>query len=233
MSQPDFSIEIFQNQYLPDGGQDVNAIVTVTSGEAVAATAASGAEIIMIDCSGTMSSPASKIAEARAATSAAVDVIRDGVAFAVVAGTTEAWPVFPNDGTLAIASEQTRRDAKAAVVRLRPSGGTAIGTWLRLAHQMFAAHPTALRHAILLTDGKNQHESAEQLDQAVALCEGVFSCDCRGVGTDWEVGEIRRISTALLGTVDIVREPSGLAADFAAIMEAAMGKQVADVSLRV
>ena len=65
------------------------------------------------------------------------------------------------------------------------------------------------------------------------MCEGVFSCDCRGVGTDWEVAELRRISSALLGTVDIVPDPAGLAADFAAMMEAAMGKQVADVSLRV
>ncbi len=61
----------------------------------------------------------------------------------------------------------------------------------------------------------------------------MFSCDCRGVGTDWEVSELRRISSALLGTVDIVPEPEGLAADFATMMENAMGKQVADVSLRV
>jgi len=47
------------------------------------------------------------------------------------------------------------------------------------------------------------------------------------------VGEIRRISSALLGTVDIVPDPAGLAADFAAMMQAAMGKQVADVALRV
>jgi hypothetical protein len=233
MSQPDFTIEIFQNQYMPEGGREVNAIATVTSGDQVAVASASGAEIIMVDCSGSMSSPQTKIAEARAATAAAVDVIRDGVAFAVIAGTAEAWPVYPSDGTLAVASERTRAEARAAVGRLRPSGGTAIGTWLRLAYQMFTQHPATLRHAILLTDGKNQHESAEQLDAAIALCQGVFSCDCRGVGTDWEVGEIRRISTALLGTVDIVREPSGLAADFAAMMESAMGKQVADVSLRV
>jgi hypothetical protein len=56
----------------------------------------------------------------------------------------------------------------------------------------------------------------------------VFSCDCRGVGTDWEVAELRRISSALLGTVDIVPDPAGLAADFAAMMETAMGKQVDD-----
>jgi hypothetical protein len=102
---------------------------------------------------------------------------------------------------------------------------------------MFTGHAAtrdvALRHAILLTDGRNEHETPEDLAAAIGLCEGVFSCDCRGVGTDWEVGELRRISSALLGSVDIVPDPAGLAADFAAMMEMAMGKQVADVSLRV
>src|SRR3984885_5116881 len=98
---------------------------------------------------------------------------------------------------------------------------------------MFTAYPASLRHAILLTDGRNEHESPEQLTAAIGMCEGVFSCDCRGGGTDWEVAELRRISSALLGTVDIVPDPSGLAADFAAMMETAMGKQVADVALRV
>jgi hypothetical protein len=98
---------------------------------------------------------------------------------------------------------------------------------------MFTSHPAQLRHAILLTDGKDEHESSGDLDTAINLCEGVFSCDCRGVGTDWQVDELRRISTALLGTVDIVPDPAGLAADFSAMMTAAMGKQVADVALRV
>jgi len=162
-----------------------------------------------------------------------VDVIRDGVAFAVVAGTEKAVPIFPLDYGLAVADDQTRYLAKQAVSGVLPRGGTAIGQWLRLANTMFSTHPAALRHAILLTDGQNAHETPEQLDEAIALCEGVFSCDCRGVGTDWEVKELRTISTALLGTVDIVPDPSGLAADFAAMMENAMGKQVADVALRV
>ncbi len=236
MSQPDFTVEISQNEFLPEGGDDVDAIVTVTSpdtaGAAVAADASS-AEIIIIDCSGSMRSPQSKIAEARAATAAAVDVIRDGVAFAVVAGTDKAQPVFPHDGSLAVADAATRQSAKQAVSGLLPRGGTAIGQWLRLAHSMFTAGDASLRHAILLTDGRNEHETPEQLAEAISLCEGVFSCDCRGVGTDWEVAELRRISSALLGTVDIVPNPAGLAADFAAMMETAMGKQVADVSLRV
>jgi hypothetical protein len=232
----DFTVDIAQNEYLPEGGDDVNAIVTVTSpdtGLAAPAGNTGGAEIIIIDCSGSMRSPRTKIEQARAATAAAVDVIRDGVAFAVIAGTEKAVPIFPLDYGLAIADDQTRYLAKQAVSGVLPRGGTAIGQWLRLASTMFATHPAELRHAILLTDGQNAHETPQQLDEAIALCEGVFSCDCRGVGTDWEVSELRRISSALLGTVDIVPEPEGLAADFATMMENAMGKQVADVSLRV
>ena len=117
---------------------------------------------------------------------------------------------------------------------LRAGGGTAIGKWLQLAYQIFGSYPAAtLRHAILLTDGRNQHETPEELAAAISLCEGSFTCDCRGVGTDWEVGELRKISTALLGTVDIVPDPAGLAADFEEMMRTAMSKQVADVALRV
>ena len=232
----DFTVEVAQNEYLAEGGEDVNAIVTVTSpdsGLAAPVDDRGSAEIIIIDCSGSMRSPKTKIEQARAATAAAVDVIRDGVAFAVIAGTERAEPIFPLDYGLAVADDQTRFLAKQAVAGVLPRGGTAIGQWLRLAHSMFLSEPATLRHAILLTDGQNQHETPEELGEAISLCEGVFSCDCRGVGTDWEVGELRRISSALLGTVDIVPDPAGLAADFAAMMQAAMGKQVADVSLRV
>jgi hypothetical protein len=238
MSQPDFAVDIYQNEYLPEGGQDVNAIVTVTAAGTASqaptpASEANSAEVIIIDCSGSMGAPRTKIAEARAATAAAVDVIRDGVAFAVIAGTHLATPVFPADGTLAIAEPQTREQAKRAVAGLQPSGGTAIGQWLRLAYQLFASHPAQLRHAILLTDGNDEHETPADLDSAIRMCEGSFSCDCRGVGTDWVVSELRRVSTGLLGTVDIVPDPAGLAADFSAMMTAAMGKQVADVALHV
>ena len=237
MTDSGFTVDVDQNQYLPEGGRDVSAVVTVTSGSDVAVAASSGAagsaEIIIIDCSGSMDYPAAKMTQARAATAAAIDVVRDGVGFAVVAGTSTAWPVFPADGSMAVASAASRAAAKQAVAGLRANGGTAIGQWLRMARQIFAGYPAQLRHAILLTDGKNQHETPAQLAAELSQCEGTFSCDCRGVGTDWEVSELRTISTTLLGTVDIVPDPAGLAADFAAMMENAMGKQVADVSLRV
>jgi hypothetical protein len=235
---PGFTVDIDQNPYLPVGGRDVSAIVTVTadatgSGPADAAPDGGSAEIIIIDCSGSMDYPPTKLAEARAATAAAVDVVRDGTWFAIVAGTSTAWPVYPADGSMAVAGERTRADAKAALRRLRANGGTAIGQWLRLAHQIFQTAPATLRHAILLTDGKNQHETPDELAAALSLCEGTFRCDCRGVGTDWEVSELRTISSVLLGTVDIVVDPAGLAADFEELMRGAMSKQLPDVLLRV
>ena len=237
-SLPGFTVDIDQNPYLPAGGRDVSAIVTVTAdetGDAPSEVPPDGgsAEIVIVDCSGSMDYPPAKLAEARAATAAAVDVIRDGTSFAVIAGTSTAWPVYPADGSMAVAGERTRAEAKAALRQLRANGGTAIGQWLRLAHRVFSSSPATLRHAILLTDGKNQHETPEELAAAIALCEGVFRCDCRGVGTDWEVGELRKISTALLGSVDIVVDPAGLAADFEELMRGAMSKHLPDVLLRV
>jgi hypothetical protein len=237
-SLPGFTVDIDQNPYLPAGGRDVSAIVTVTAdetGDAPSARPPGGgsAEIVIVDCSGSMDYPPAKLAEARAATAAAVDVIRDGTWFAVIAGTSTAWPVYPADGSMAVAGERTRAEAKAALRQLRANGGTAIGQWLRLARQIFSSCPATLRHAILLTDGKNQHETPDELAAAIALCEGFFRCDCRGVGTDWEVGELRKVSSALLGSVDIVVDPAGLAADFEELMRGAMSKQLPDVLLRV
>lgn len=229
----DFAVEVFQNEYLPEGGRDVSAIVTVTSAhdDRPLEDDPGGAEIIMIDCSGSMSGRG-KIAAARHAAAVAIDTIRDGVSFAVVTGNHRARVVFPAEPGLAVASPQTRAAAQQAVAGLRARGGTMIGQWLRVAHQLFTSSPAALRHAILLTDGKNG-ELSGQLDQAIALCEGVFTCDCRGVGTGWNVKELRKISTALLGTVDIVPDPAGLAADFASMMRTAMSKTLPDVALRL
>jgi len=242
-SLPGFTVDVDQNPYLPVGGRDVSAIVTVTadaSGEmpspgfgALDDISGRSAEIIIVDCSGSMDHPRKKIREARAATAAAVDVLTDGTWFAVVAGNGNAWPVYPPDGTMAVADDSTRAEARRYLSGLLANGGTAIGEWLRLAYRIFQSCPATLRHAILLTDGKNQHESPEQLAEAISLCEGAFRCDCRGVGTDWEVSELRRISTALLGTVDIVPDPAGLAADFEEMIGGAMSKQLPDVLLRV
>ncbi|MBI0377141.1 VWA domain-containing protein [Streptomyces albiflaviniger] len=261
---PRFSVEVYQNEYLPEGGREVNAIITVTSAGGGAAAgppipapahggyedapgaydsasgrsddsprAARAAVVIMVDCSGSMDYPPTKMRHARDATAAAIDTVRDGVAFSVVAGTHKAVEIFPGDGQLAIADPLTRAQAKEALRSLSPGGGTAIGTWLLQADLLFDSTDAAIRHGILLTDGRNEHEEPQRLRAVLDACAGRFTCDARGVGTDWEVEEVTGIAAALLGTADIVADPAGLAADFTRMMETAMGKEVADVSLRL
>ncbi|MBP2582225.1 hypothetical protein J3A78_002703 [Streptomyces sp. PvR006] len=238
---PQFSVDVYQNEFLPEGGRDVSAIVTVTStgggttGRQPLARAGGGTAgvVIMVDCSGSMDYPATKMRGAREATAAAVDTLRDGTAFAVVAGTHVAKEVYPGNGGLAVADARTRAEAKESLRRLNAGGGTAIGTWLRLADRLLSADGLTIRHGILLTDGRNEHESPEELRAALDACAGRFTCDARGVGTDWEVKEVTGIASALLGSADIVADPAALAADFTTMMEQAMGKGVADVALRL
>jgi hypothetical protein len=243
---PQFSVDVYQNEYLPEGGREVNAIVTVsatgggTVGSAVTAPhlyapgqGPSAAVAIMVDCSGSMDYPPTKMRNARDATAAAIDTLRDGVHFAVIDGTHVAREVYPGGGRLAVADPATRDQAKQALRRLNAGGGTTIGTWLRLADRLLASADVEIRHGILLTDGRNEHESPEDLRAALDACAGRFTCDARGVGTDWEVKEVTAIASALLGTADIVADPAALSADFTQIMEATMGKEVADVALRL
>ncbi|MFD6532302.1 VWA domain-containing protein [Streptomyces sp. NPDC060184] len=239
---PRFSVDVYQNSYLPEGGREVNAIVTVTStgggttgGVPLAGntSASNMAVVLMVDCSGSMDHPPTKLRNARDATAAAIDTLRDGTRFAVVAGTHVARDVYPGNGGLATADRLTKAQAKDALRGLSAGGGTAIGTWLRLADRLLTTAGADLRHGILLTDGRNEHEAPEDLRAALDACAGRFTCDARGVGTDWEVKEVTGVASALLGTADIVADPAGLAADFTRMMENAMGKEVADVALRL
>jgi hypothetical protein len=230
---PGFTVSVDQNPYLAAGATQVDAVVTVTAdaGIAVAAPATDPLEIIIVDCSGSMDGD--KIQSARRATVAAIEQLRDGVAFAVIAGNHVASQMYPaTAGSLAVASPDSRAEATAMMRHLRPGGGTAIGSWLRAAGWLADQHPGSPKHAILLTDGQNG-ERPDQFQPQLDAVTGRFVCDCRGVGADWEVGELRQIASALLGSVDIVADPVDLAADFRAIMTSAMDKQLADVALRL
>jgi hypothetical protein len=228
VTAPEIAVEVDQNPYLAPGATRIDAVVTLTA-TGVAAAPADALEIVIVDCSGSMAGR--KIVSARQATAAALAEVRDGASFAVIAGNHSAHQVYPPTGT-ARAYARTRAEAARAVQGLRADGATAIGAWLRLARRIADAHPNTVRHAILLTDGQNG-ERADVFERAVQGCVGAFVCDCRGVGTDWRVEELRTVASALLGTVDIVARPEDLAADFRALTGAAMAKNVPDLWLRL
>jgi hypothetical protein len=233
-----FTSTVFQNEFLPDGGTDVNAIVTIDcQGAGAAGQSGSGSvgEIIIVDTSGSMGEMNMRLA--KQAAMVAVDNILDGTWFAIIAGNHKAYLPYPavRTGTgMVQANEITRRQAKDAISQFRSDGGTAIGAWLNLAKALFNSVPgLGQRHAILLTDGENHNETPQQLDAAIRNCVGQFQVDARGVGVDWKVEEIRRIAQALLGTVDIIPSAYDMPAVFQELMQKAMARGVADAQLRV
>src|SRR5215831_1260189 len=112
--------EVYQNEYLPRDSTVVDAVVTVTAtGEtSVQSGGTSTAQVIMIDCSGSMADPATKLSAAKKATAAAIDALRKDVPFAVVAGNHEASMAYPNQPELVPATAKTRAEAKRAVTQL-------------------------------------------------------------------------------------------------------------------
>jgi Ca-activated chloride channel family protein len=237
-----FSLTVSQNKHLADQAREMHAILRVRARGLHSRSAATPggnpseaelAEIIIVDCSGSMDHPRTKIGEAKRATAAAIDILPEGVFFAVVQGTDRADMVYPPEIRMAPATAQTRADAKAAVSRLYAAGGTAIGMWLRRARTLFNQHPSAVQHAILLTDGRNEHETADELATALADCAGQFVCDARGIGEDWDAGELLRITSALRGAARAVLTDSDLTAEFQAMIRAAMRKVVPDLRIRI
>ena len=231
--QQGISVDVDHNPYLAEGSGTVDAIVSIAADVAAKTSAPERVEAIIIDCSTSMQAPIEKFDAAKRATAAAIMELVDGTHFTVMCGTEKAVSVYPVDDGLARASTETKAAAMRAVDGLRPHGGTAMGTWLAHVRGIVGHRKGALTHAILLTDGKDEHETPEELGEEIGLSEGEFTCDCRGVGTDWEVDELRAISTALLGTVDIVADPEELAEDFASMMRVSMSKSIPDLTLRL
>jgi hypothetical protein len=233
-----FTATVYQNEYLPDGADDVHAVATITcTGAGAAGSAGDVGEVLIIDSSGSMGTPMTKIRAARQAGQVALDEIADGTYVAIVAGNETARLLWPNPSrgmAMTRLDADTRADAQRAVAGLQPGGGTAIGSWLTLTERVFASVPTLTqRHAVLLTDGKNEGEQPWQLQGAIDAVRDRFQCDCRGVGADWNVSELRSIASALLGSVELIADPAGMEADFEALMRQAMSRGVPDARVRV
>lgn len=212
----------------------VGALLTVeaTQSEGSPAAVAGIAEILIMDRSQSMIREG-KLQQAKRAVEAAIDTLVDDTYFAVIAGNHTAEQVFPGGGGLERASARAKLSAKVQVSNVGAVGGTAMGTWLTLADQLFGQVPGSVRHAVLYTDGINEHETAAELESTLSGCRDRFMCDVRGVGVDWEQRELQRIADALQGKVGAITDIADLRADFTSLMEHAQRRLVPETYLRL
>ncbi len=225
-----FKAEVFQNAYLPQGVREVHAIMTVTAeGVSGAAGNSGGAKLIGFICDNSGSMEGGKLHAAKEALSRLIGLLPDDASFFVIAGAEEGKLVVP----VWRATPDNKQRAMAAIRLLRAEGGTCISTWLSKALTQFGSMPDAIRQAVLLTDGENEVEDEEPLAAVLNSCEGVFQCECRGVGADWVVAQLQRISARLLGTTDIIPQPSMIEADFQHILQKTLNRDVSDVAIRL
>ena len=223
-----FKAEVFQNAYVPQGANEVNAIMTVTAEGTAAGTTTGGRMIgIICDCSGSMDG--GKIHAAKDAMVRMVWMLPADAWFFVIAGGEAGQIVTP----ALPATPENKQRAIAEIKKIRAIGGTCISTWLGKALDQFRGLQGAIRQGILLTDGENEKEDEPRLDAMLAACEGQFQLECRGVGSDWKVNELKKISGKLLGTTDIISRPDLIEADFQHILQGALKKDVSDVALRL
>ncbi len=223
-----FKAEVFQNAYIPQGTAEVNAIMTVTV-EGGLDVGSSGDKLIGIVCDTSGSMEGGKIHAAKDAIVRLVWMLPADTSFFVIAGGETGELIVPS----VKATNENKQRAIAAIKKIKAIGGTCISTWLGKALDQFIRAPGAIRQCILLTDGENEKQDEPSLESMLGACEGQFQCECRGVGSDWKVDELKKISSRLLGSTDIITRPDLIEADFKEILQRALNKEVSDVALRL
>jgi hypothetical protein len=221
-----FKVEAFQNRHLAPRTTRVDAIVSVAADANLKAT---GDLVVgfILDKSGSMTG--ARIESVAGAVARAIALLDERAMFFVVAFDGSAYVIAREER----ATPEAKRYAAQVITQLKAQGGTAMSAGLRAARTLFERTPNAIRRAVFLTDGKNEGEKEQAVTEELARCAGVFECDCWGVGTDWQVGEVQQVAAGLLGKASLIPEPLGVDAAFRAAIERARGKALKDVRLRL
>lgn len=231
-------LEISQWKYLPGeaGDPQMHAILSVR----VDGTGGDGhpggpvlAQVLVMDCSSSMTWPVEKLHAAQRAAVAAIRKLPDGTPFAVVRGNEQAAVVYPDTPRMARASARTRSRAERAVRETVAGGGTCIGAWLDLSRRLLTEQDAPIGHVLLLTDGKNQHDEQMPLARVLEECAGRFVCDAWGIGDGWDGRELLRITSRLHGSASSVREEEALPGEYEQLMNRLLTKTVPELVVSV
>lgn len=228
----DFTLESFFNPHLALGTSRLDAIITVTANDNEVGSTQTAkkkkAIAYLVDASGSMGA-ANKLTMAKVALRQAIEILDADCFFSIITFDTQAHIVV----SMTPATPANKSDAHEKVNRLSAGGGTAMSTALWAAKQEFASVEDAIPYAQFLTDGENGDSDAANLEIALKECEGLFTCDCWGVGVQWRPDQLRQIAGQLLGTADAVPDPDHLEAKFQEALARVMSKGIGDVRLRL
>ncbi|MCQ0023693.1 VWA domain-containing protein [Streptomyces somaliensis DSM 40738] len=191
------------------------------------------AQVLVVDCSGSMTWPQEKFRAARQAAAAAIRMLPDGTPFAVVQGTEDALMAYPAQERMAAASAEERRRATSALHGLPAGGGTCIGAWLDLAGRLLAERGAPIGHVLLLTDGRNEHDGVMPLDRVLDTWDGRFVCDAWGIGDGWDARELLGITRRLHGGAGAVREESALPGEYEKLTARLLTKTLPELTVEV
>jgi uncharacterized protein YegL len=222
-----FTIETNQNPFVVAGTARMEAVLTITAPRDLAIPRGPSAFGLLLDVSGSMKGAV--LDQAKVAAKRALELLDPETRFFVVAFQSEARVIAP----LAPATDANKEKAARAIQGLEAEGGTGMSAALAAARREIARLEGARGHVLFLTDGKNAKEDQDALRAELVRCSGVFQADCRGVGTDWEVPQLREIAEKLLGTAQIVPDASGLEKDFREAIERALGQGISNVRVRL
>jgi hypothetical protein len=223
-----FSIEAYYTPTLPEDGDHLTAILTVEAAQSdFVAAQQERVLVFIVDKSGSMQGAA--IDAVRQAVLRGIDLCDENMIVSVVA--------FDDSASVLLrpqkADGRCRQDAARLLQLLYAGGGTAFSTALDAARSVFQQYPDAIRRAIFLTDGVNESERPGGFEPVLRNCAGTFECDCWGLGSKWQVGEVQEMARALNGKASLIPGPAEIEATFSAAIQKAAAKAVADVRLRL
>lgn len=206
-----FTITAYNNQYLHLNQNTMQAVLSIGVDADTSIAPAPLSLSIALDCSGSMQGE--KMSAARDGAIKVVQALDETMTFMVVTFNNEARIIFgPAAGT-----PENKRHAVQSLQNVHASGGTRMSTVLNTIADKLGQDQTRATKILFLTDGKNEGEKRVVLNQAVTRCATAnISISAWGVGTDWDVVELRYIADSTHGSADIIPTPQQVASAFSA-----------------
>lgn len=207
-----FTVTPSQNlYYLRPGQNTLQTVLSVRVDGANPSTKARLAVGIVLDRSGSMEGK--KIQAAREGACKVIQALDEEMTFVVVSFNELAQVLYgPAPGT-----KEHKRRAITAVQAVQAGRGTCMSTGLNAVVDALGQDQTRASKILFLTDGKNESETRQELDQAIQRCaQAQISVHAWGVGTDWDAAELRHIADATYGSADIIPTPQQIEAAFLA-----------------